>query len=337
MSGGTSPVLGGGGVAGKREETAWAFVSGPDELWRLIASAAGPQDAQKREFMIKVNWYSPHPANYTGPAALDMLLRALPGRATVVEGHSSGRTDGSRYIEAGQAVGEAREWLRAQERDFLRQTGIQEVLDRHRVAYLNVTEEAWAGRTVAPAVVRQALAGTPGGAAVNYEELLAFVPAALYERRHDALLIDFARLKLTVAEGQGFSLGLKNMFGLIPEPDRSPYHDHLPAAILDVNRIYHALFDVVTLCEALESVIVYRPEGKYPTPWGSFDIDARHPGLVIGGRNPLAVDLVAGSLFGLDFAERDVVTEARKFFAMPEGGLLARARDFGRDNGLAPS
>jgi hypothetical protein len=319
------------------KDVQWAFVTGPAQLWDLIAAVAGPGSASKREFLVKVNWFGPPPGNYTGPAALDMLLRALPGPATVIESHSSGRTDGSRWIPAGEAVGENRDWLRGQERAFLQQAGLQAVLDRHRAPYLNVTEEAWAGRTVDPALVRRAVEERgPGRGPISHQELLGFVPSALHERRERALFIDFARLKLTDPDaGHGFSLGLKNMFGLIPEPDRSPYHHDLPRTILDVNRIYHALFDVVTVCEALENVAVYRPGGAQTAPGGTYDTIAMHPGLVVAGRNPLAVDAAAGTLFGVDLAGRALCAEAATAFAPPSAAMIAGAQEFGRGNGLS--
>ncbi|MCL6450778.1 MAG: hypothetical protein K6T75_05720 [Acetobacteraceae bacterium] len=152
-----------GGPASSPTGTRWGFVSQPSQLWDWIAAAAGPEAAGRSRFLVKVNWYSPHPANFTGPFALDFVLKALPGPATVVESHSAGRTDGSRMLGPGEAVGEAREWLREQQRAFLRDTGLETVLARHGASYVNVTEEVWSGRTVDAGVVRSAVQSRFGG------------------------------------------------------------------------------------------------------------------------------------------------------------------------------
>ncbi|MCL6450777.1 MAG: DUF362 domain-containing protein [Acetobacteraceae bacterium] len=161
------------------------------------------------------------------------------------------------------------------------------------------------------------------------------MPRALYELRNDALFIDLARLKLSASPGgMGYSLGLKNMFGLIPEPDRSDYHRNLPQSILDANLIYHALFDVVVVCEGLENVIVYRDDGACKAPWGAYDIEYRHRGLVVVGSNPLEVDAVAASLFGVDISVRALLQEAARFFPAYSEQAVGRARAFGREHGL---
>ncbi|MDQ7793831.1 MAG: DUF362 domain-containing protein [bacterium] len=308
--------------------TCWGFTPGPADLWSLLA-AAGPALAGRREFIVKVNWFTPDPGNFTGPVALDRLLAALPGPAMVVEGHSCGRTDGSRWVGPGQATGEAREWLREQEREFLRGSGVRAVLDRYAATYLNVTEEVWAGRTVEEPVVARAV-----GDLLTYPELLGCVPRSLYARRGQALFINFARLKLPRPQaGASFSLGLKNLFGLIPEPARTTYHADLPGSVLAINRIYHALFDIVTVCEGLENVVVSRPGGTHRTAWGDYDLLATPP-LAVAGTNPLEVDAIAAGIFGVDIRQRALFGEAARVFPSCSERILDQARSFGRENGL---
>lgn len=311
--------------------TRWGLAPGPGDLRQLLAAAVGGMDAP--DFIVKVNWFSPHPGNYTGAVALDRLLAALPGPATVVEGHSSGRTDGSRWLGPGQAAGAARDWLREQEREFLRATGLRAVLDRHGAAYLNVTEEAWAGRTVDAGEVARAVGGP-----LVHPELLGCVPQALYERRERSSFINFARLKLPAAGGDGaYSLGLKNLFGLIPEPDRTAYHGDLPTSILDIGRVYHALFTIVTVCEGLENGILFRTGGAYKAPWGDYDLLTGAGPLAIAGANPLEVDAVAAAIFGVTLEDRTLFREAARFFPPCSESVLAQARSYGRERGLAPA
>ena len=45
--------------------------------------------------LIKPNWYSPHPSNYTDADALRMVMEAVDAEVIVVEGYSLDRQDGS--------------------------------------------------------------------------------------------------------------------------------------------------------------------------------------------------------------------------------------------------
>jgi len=329
----------GKGDTGRYGPTRWGFCREPGQVQELIAAAAGPDLMARPGFIVKVNWFSPLPANYTGPVALDLLLAALPGPATVLESHSSGRTDGSRWLGPGKVVGPARDWLRRQEVEFLEKTGLRAVMDRRGATYMNLTEEVWAGRVVDPEAIRRAVAESgPGGTdrPIRHQELLGCVPQALYDRRDRCLFIDFARVKLPrPGTNDAYSLGLKNMFGLIPEPARSDYHSRLPRAILDCNRIYHALFKVVTVCEGLENVIYYHKGGRNRAPWGNYDILGGHPGLLVAGTNPLEVDTAAALLWEVDLGGRSLTREAARFFPPCREATAAAAREFGRRQGLS--
>ena len=49
---------------------------------------------QAERYLVKVTWHGYAPGTYTGPLALDLLLGALPGRAVLLEGHTSSRNVG---------------------------------------------------------------------------------------------------------------------------------------------------------------------------------------------------------------------------------------------------
>ena len=51
---------------------------------------------QAERYLVKVTWHGYAPGTYTGPLALDLLLGALPGRAVLLEGHTSSRRCGRR-------------------------------------------------------------------------------------------------------------------------------------------------------------------------------------------------------------------------------------------------
>jgi len=93
------------------------------------------------------------------------------------------------------------------------------------------------------------------------------------------------------------TLSTKNLFGLIPDPKRSPkYHDHerklLPYAILDINKIYRALFKTIFINEGIFTAI----DGPSPEK-GRLKENLN---LIVGGNNSIDVDLVTAKLVGID-------------------------------------
>jgi len=69
---------------------------------------------------------------------------------------------------------------------------------------------------------------------------------------------------------------MKNVFGLIPDPLRSRWHgpndEWLGRSIVDVNKVYAALFRVYGICEALHYATLSDPEGDVKVPWGSYSV-----------------------------------------------------------------
>ncbi|MEW6033128.1 MAG: hypothetical protein AB1645_09690 [Bacillota bacterium] len=251
------------------------------EELRLAEVAAG-----QAPIVVKVPWFSPHPANFVGARELDLLLSCLPaGRAVVVEAYSGARNYGGREItpENGRANWE---WIREQDKLFREREGINGVLARHGAEYLNVTEEVWQGRVAPAEAVRRLVekaypAGTgavasvgraaggevAGGMglgagahaagemvpAVAQEELYGVVPRALFDLR-GGVMVSFAKLKTG-------SWSLKNLFGLIPDPIRGRWHGEegqlLGRSIIDISAIYRALFRVAGIVEGIYEVPLY--------------------------------------------------------------------------------
>ncbi len=93
--------------------------------------------------LVKVTWHGYATGAYTDPAALDLLLGALPAPAIVLEGHTSSRNLGGAEFDWETEAKENRAWIRQQEAEFLRRTGLHDVLVRHRAEFVNVTEAFW--------------------------------------------------------------------------------------------------------------------------------------------------------------------------------------------------
>ena len=61
------------------------------DLRRLLPSSLTGSET----VIVKPNWFSPHPANFTDAHALGLLLGALDGKIIVIEGYTLEKHDGS--------------------------------------------------------------------------------------------------------------------------------------------------------------------------------------------------------------------------------------------------
>jgi hypothetical protein len=273
------------------------------DIFRMLGAAEGP-------VLIKTNWFSPYPGMFTDAATLALVCDAVDGEKIVIEGHAAMRNDGSREVtpENGR---ENWEWIREQEAAYFARFGLDAVLGRDDVTYVNVTDEVWEGRVVPAGEVRAAVEGR--GGVLTFEELYGTMPAVLMEWRGRPLL-SLARIKISdpTLAGAGSSLSLKNMFGLIPEPNRGIYHTRLPDAIVDAHVLYGTFFDVVGVCEGVFHAIRMGDEGAYDTAWGYRYDDVEGLGVIVAGANQTEADAFAAALFGVDVSSRAVIKAAEE-------------------------
>jgi hypothetical protein len=261
------------------------------DIFRMLGAAEGP-------VLIKTNWFSPYPGMFTDAATLALVCDAVDGEKIVIEGHAAMRNDGSREVtpENGR---ENWEWIREQEAAYFARFGLDAVLGRDDVTYVPAGE------------VRAAVEGR--GGVLTFEELYGTMPAVLMEWRGRPLL-SLARIKISdpTLAGAGSSLSLKNMFGLIPEPNRGIYHTRLPDAIVDAHVLYGTFFDVVGVCEGVFHAIRMGDEGAYDTAWGYRYDDVEGLGVIVAGANQTEADAFAAALFGVDVSSRAVITAAEE-------------------------
>jgi hypothetical protein len=238
--------------------------------------------------IVKPNWYSPHPANYTDAHALSLLMDAVDARFIVAEGYSLDRQDGSlKYTVDGEDVdwrwlmshpewdwimeGDRLERLKAQDRWFLDSHGFTDVLRDHGAEYVNVSEEIWMGRALDPAEVKERVESRYPPASTG--RVYRFMPRKLAEHA-GSTLISLGRVK---GYGGAYpSLTLKNMFGLIPDPMRSWWHgqkdERLTASILDIARVYASYFRLYGVCEAFRNLTFSDDQGEVKTSWGCYGV-----------------------------------------------------------------
>jgi hypothetical protein len=255
-------------------------------------------------YLVKVTWHGYAPGTYTGPLALDLLLSALPARAVLLEGHTSSRNLGGTEVDWDADVERHRIWIRQQDVEFLRRTGLAEVIARHRAQYLNVTEAWWDGACAPAEDVRAVL----GEVSLRNPELAGFVPSALMELR-GVPLISFARFKGPTR------LGISNLFGLIPHPLRTEWHGpditHFASVCCDLARLYGSFFPLFGVVEAFDSAVRWDRNGLYRSRWGNYDL-VLTDGLFTVSEGLVGADLLASRLQGQDVCRSgfyDVVRE----------------------------
>ena len=113
--------------------------------------------------IIKPNWVSSEPGEYTEPEILDWLLSAFPEHnKIVVESYTpwTGFDFEVDNLEKSQVVsleGGKNHWelYKKQDEQFLSSTGIEPILKKDNATYINITNEVWQGECVNPQIIRE--------------------------------------------------------------------------------------------------------------------------------------------------------------------------------------
>ncbi len=233
-------------------------------------------EGQPERVLVKVTWHGYATGTYTDPAALDLLLSALPARAIILEGHTS-----SKNLEEGgfnweTESRENRAWIGQQDAEYLRRTGLADVMAKHAAQYVNVTEAYW----------------DEGGEA----EPCSYIPRVLLEYT-GCPMISFAKFKGPTR------LGISNLFGLIPDPLRSAWHGpnitYFARVCCNIAKLYGAHFPLSGLNEALYTAVRWNRKGLYRSRWGNYDLIS-DAGYVAASNNLVTADILASRLQGQD-------------------------------------
>jgi len=291
-----------------------AKISNSDELKQILIDPW----LESETIIIKPNWVSTAPASFIDSETLRMILEVINSRIVVTESYTnlfnlvalSG--NGMRLSIEDKEVSlewflksegwnwliENPDWdwfkkggywdqLKKREKNFLDEYGFTDLFKEFDVSYLNVTEEIWSGRIADPTKVKRAVESrfTP----VQIDKLYSMVPKKLYDLR-GSTFISLAKLKLYA------SFTIKNIFGMIPDPVRSWWHGHndsrIATSIIDINKIYHSLFNVYGICEALNATSFSHPEGKFEDVFmGKYNI-RENLGVIAFGRHLVSLDAI---------------------------------------------
>jgi sirohydrochlorin ferrochelatase len=223
--------------------------------------------------LVKVTWHGYATGTYTDPAALDLLLGALPAPAIILEGHTSSRNLEEAAFNWETEARANRAWIRQQDAEYLRRTGLGDVLAKHRAEYVNITEAYWDGACTQDNVP---------------EMLLQYTGSPM---------ISFAKFKGPTR------LAISNLFGLIPDPLRSAWHGpnitYFARVCCDLAKVYGALFPLIGINEALYSAVRWNRKGMYRSRWGNYDVIS-DAGYVAASANLLTADILASRLQGQD-------------------------------------
>ncbi len=231
----------------------------------------GPHD----RVIVKVTWHGYATGTFTDPAALDLLLSALPARAVIVEGHTSSRNLGEASFDWETESRANRAWIVQQDTEFLRRTGLADVIDKHNAQYINITECFW---------------DEDAPDAENY------IPLVLRELKGSPL-ISFAKIKGPTR------LAISNLFGLIPEPLRSRWHGpnitYFARVCCDISKRYAELFPLCAINEGLSTAVRWDRNGLYRSRWGNYDL-IRGAQTLVASRSIVSADILASRLQSQD-------------------------------------
>jgi hypothetical protein len=244
--------------------------------------------AQSETIIIKPNWVSTEPGGFTCKNTIQKIVEALDSKIIVTEAHCLARAmnlekQGLPFTIENKEVnwnwllkGKGWNWLydnpswdwfikeghwnhlRKEEQYFLDTYGFTDLFQDYDIEYVNVTDEIWQGKNVNSDVIRNLTESKYSP--VKVERMYGFVPSKLYQYTGNTF-VSLNRLK------QYATFSLKNMFGLIPDPLRSWWHgrnvSRLASSIVDINKIYNSIFDVVGFCASIDKTAVRDPDGEF--------------------------------------------------------------------------
>ncbi len=295
------------------DQTTIAKVSDSNELKQMLVDPW----LESETIIIKPNWVSTELGGYTEVDTLRMMFEALDSKIVIAESLHIGRsmnllekgidfTVGDKEVNWNWLLrGEGWNWLienpgwdwfkegghlehiKKEDKAFLDDYGFTDLFKEFNVTYVNVTDEVWNGREADSIEVKKAVESHYKP--VQEDELYSMVPKKLYYLK-GSTFISLARLK------QYATFTLKNMFGLIPDPMRpwwhGPQNSRIASSIVDINKVYHSLFNVYGICEALNTTAVPHPKGKIQGMYmGRYNI-VRGFGVVAFGRDPVSLDSI---------------------------------------------
>jgi hypothetical protein len=265
------------------DKTIIAKIRDSRDLQKIIVDFCGESETT----IVKPNWVSADPGDYTEADTLRSLFESLDSRIVVTESLHIGRSlnlnKGKSFMIEDREVnwswllkGEGWNWLienpewgwfkkeghweqiLEEDKAYLDRYGFSDLFDDFNVNYINCTDEVWNKRFADPVLVKKVVESQYNP--VKTERLYEMIPQKLFNLK-GSTFISLARLKNYA------SFTLKNMFGMIIDPMRCWWHgrqnSRIASSIVDINKIYHSFFNMCGICEALNATAVPDPKGQY--------------------------------------------------------------------------
>ena len=244
---------------------------------------------------IKPNWINNKEGEYTDSKILGWLLEAIPdSKKIVIEGYTPWRgliyepgNDGNVLdvdLEGGKRY---RDFYRSMDEDYLKTTGIGDLLAKYDTEYINITECVWDQSCVPPENITEEI--NRNGCSLSNPEFAGYFPTRLFELREKATFVSLTKIKSEFhIPVVGFSATIKNLLGLIPDPSRAKYHTGENMVGLDT-----ALADIFLLYSLLFRKTKWIAEGIFTLPMEPFSPNPaimKNQNIIFLGGNPIKVD-----------------------------------------------
>ncbi|MBD3279942.1 DUF362 domain-containing protein [Candidatus Dojkabacteria bacterium] len=253
--------------------------------------------------IVKPNWISDVPGEFTEPEILDWLLELYPDKNIyIVESYSLWRIprDIRKNPDLGLGIDliEGKEFqglYEQRDQEYLERTGNREILDQHGVRYVNVTEAFWNNECIDPKII----ADLTDEASIKWKELFGYVPQELFDIRGNSTFVSLAKVKTQPQLPQIYiSMATKNLFGLIPHPSCVPnFHKddnaHIGQVVHDMHQIYTSIFpEQLWIAEGVKTMVRnYRSDDQQVE---------EDKGLLFAGKDAKEVDSEACRSVGID-------------------------------------
>lgn len=282
-------------------------------------------DIKTDTVIIKPNWVDGLSCSHTEVKALDMFMTALKKKVVIIESYTYWRTDKKSqqgntddYFSSSEATIETgkQHWqfFKDQDKWFLDNEGFREILKKHNAKYINITNEVWKENVIDSNLIKKEVGKKFSD--LHLEKLYKYFPKKLYDLK-GSTLISFAKAKKD--KEYGLTLSIKNLFGLIPDPNRAVagYHgnedENLVPSIIDIHKIYQSFFDMRFVIDGVFTASEMDFETNTTDPYLNW-------GVIIGGRDALNVDLTGKELMKGEFknAIKELSTAYKKEFGGSE-------------------
>lgn len=251
------------------DTTTIAKIRSQDDMNDFVGSLGLTSDT----VIVKPNWVDGCLGTHTEAKVLDLFFGSLKNkRKYLVESYTFWRNEKSTMegkdsfssSEAQFDTGKQHwDFFKTGDKWFLKNTGVDQVINKYDIAYINVTDELWSGR----------------------ESIVPLVPQKLYDLKGSDF-VSFAKLK---GDGDyGATLSIKNLFGLYPDPHWGKYYhgdndSKIKQSILNINQKYRSLFNFFSVVEG-----VYFASHVNWTE--NIHRVYRDLGVIVGGKDALQVD-----------------------------------------------